>query len=64
MLQWIDMENGRCKSKSAGTDDPKAAGIKRSDHECELNNGRHQEPSKLGWQRFRELLFKDSSAAA
>jgi integrase len=56
MLQWIDPDTGRRKSKSAETADEKEAEQARADHECDLNNGRYQEPSKLDWERFRQLF--------
>src|SRR5438093_644953 len=56
MLQWIDPETGRRKSKSAGTDDPEKAEDARADLEYELNHGKYQEASKLDWDRFRELF--------
>jgi integrase len=54
MLQWIDPETGKRKSKSAGTDDEEKAGAARADLEYELNHGKYVEASKLTWQRFRE----------
>jgi integrase len=56
MLQWIDPETGRRKSKSAGTADEGEAEAKRVDLESDLNNGRHQEASRMTWERFRELF--------
>jgi integrase len=58
MLQWIDPDTGRRKSKSAGTDDEKEAEQARADLEYELNHGRYQEASRMTWERFREL-FED-----
>jgi integrase len=63
MLQWIDPDTGRRKSKSAGTADVKEAEAKRVDLEADLNNGRHQEASRISWERFREL-FEDEYVAA
>jgi integrase len=56
MLQWIDPDTGRRKSKSAETADEKEAETARADHEYELNNGRYQEASRMTWDRFRELF--------
>ncbi len=56
MLQWIDPETGKRKSKSAETADEKEAEGKRADLEYELNNGRYQEASRMNWERFRELF--------
>jgi hypothetical protein len=39
MLQWIDLESGRRKSRSAGTDNEKDAEKARADLEYELNHG-------------------------
>ena len=56
MLQWIDPETGRRKSKSAKTDDEEKAEQKRADLEYELNHGLHKELARLTWDRFRELF--------
>jgi hypothetical protein len=63
VLQWIDPDTGRRKSKSAGTAEPKEAEKARADLEYELNHGRYQEASRLTWERFREL-FEDEYVAA
>src|SRR6266568_6061171 len=55
-LRWNDPETGRCKTKSAGTADPKEADKARSDLEYELAHGRYQEASRMTWERFRELF--------
>jgi integrase len=62
MLQWIDPDTGRRKSRSAGTDDEKAAEQARADLEYELNHGKYQEASRMSWERFREL-FEDEYVA-
>src|SRR5262245_16767812 len=59
MLQWIDPDTGKRKSKSAETADPGQAEEKRSDHEYELNNGKYHEASKLDWERFRQLFQEE-----
>jgi integrase len=56
MLQWHDPETGKRKSKSAGTANPKDAEQARADLEYELNNGLHAEPSRMTWERFRDLF--------
>jgi integrase len=56
MLQWIDPETHRRKSKSAGTADEGDAEQARADLEYELNHGRYQEASRMSWERFRELF--------
>jgi integrase len=56
VLQWLDPETGRRRSKSAETADPQEAEDRRADHEYELNHGKYQEASKLDWDRFRELF--------
>jgi integrase len=56
VLQWIDPDTGKRKSKSAETADPGEAERKRADHEYELNHGRYQEASRMSWERFRELF--------
>src|SRR5262252_2170202 len=63
MLQWIDPDTGKRKSKSAGVDDEQAAEQARADLEYELNHGRYQEASRMSWERFREL-FEDEYVAA
>lgn len=56
VLQWIDPDTGRRKSKTAGTADPKEAEDARADLEYKLRHGLHQEPAKMTWERFRELF--------
>jgi integrase len=56
MLQWIDPETGKRKSKSAGTADEEAIEDARADLEYELTNGKYQEASRMTWERFRELF--------
>jgi integrase len=59
MLQWIDPETGKRKSKSAETSDPDKAEAARVDHESDLNAGRYAEASKVTWDRFRELYEEE-----
>jgi integrase len=59
MLQWIDPETGRRKSKSAGTADEKAVEDARADLEYELTHGKYQEASRMTWERFRELFEEE-----
>jgi hypothetical protein len=59
VLQWLDPDTGRRKSKSAGTADPKEAEILRADLEADLNHGRHRETSRMSWERFRELFEQE-----
>src|SRR5262249_17427186 len=59
MLQWHDPVTGKRKSKSAETNNPKDAELKRADLEADLNHGRYQEPSKLEWDKFRELFEQE-----
>jgi integrase len=63
VLQWIDPETGKRKSRSAETADEKVAEAKRVDLEADLNNNRYQEASRMTWARFREL-FEDQYVAA
>jgi integrase len=56
MLQWIDPDTGKRKSRSAGTDDEKEAERARADLEYELSHGKYQEASTMSWDRFRELF--------
>jgi hypothetical protein len=62
MLQWIDPDTGRRKSKSAQTADPEAAETARADLEYELNHGTYQEASRMSWERFRELFEAEFAA--
>jgi integrase len=62
MLQWYDPDTGKRKSRSAQTNNPVDAEKKRADLEYELNNGLYKEPSKLGWEKFREM-FEDEYVA-
>jgi integrase len=63
MLQWIDPDTGKRKSKSAETDDPEKAETARADLEYELSHGKYQEASRMTWERFREL-FEDEYVAS
>jgi integrase len=56
MLQWIDPDTGKRKSKSAETADEGEAEQARADLEYELNHGKYQEASRMSWERFRELF--------
>jgi integrase len=56
MLQWVDPDTGRRKTKSSETDDPEKAEQKRADLEYELNHGKYQEASRLEWESFREMF--------
>jgi integrase len=59
MLQWVEPDTGKRKSRSAGTDDDKEAEQARADLEYELNHGRYQEASRMTWERFRELFERE-----
>jgi integrase len=54
VLQWVDPDTNKRKSKSADTADPDEAEDKRTDLESDLNNGRYQEASRMSWEKFRE----------
>jgi integrase len=56
MLQWVDPDTGRRKTRSARTDNSKEAEKARADLEYELNHGKYQEASRMTWERFRELF--------
>jgi integrase len=56
MLQWHDPVTGKRKSRTAGTCNPLDAEKKRADLEYELNHGLYLEPSRMTWERFRELF--------
>jgi integrase len=62
VLQWLDPDTGRRKSKSAGTDDEGEAEKARADLEYELNHGLLREPSKMPWETFRELYEEEQLA--
>jgi integrase len=62
MLQWIDPLTGKRKSKSAETNIPGVAEMRRTELEYELNHGLYQEASKLDWEAFR-TLFEDEYLA-
>jgi integrase len=53
VLQWLDPDTGKRKSKSAETADEKKAENARADLESDLNNGRHKEASRMSWEAFR-----------
>jgi integrase len=56
MLQWLDPDTGKRKSKSAETADEKVAEDRRVDLEADLNAGRYAEASRMTWEGFRELF--------
>jgi integrase len=62
MLQWLDPDTGRRKSKSARTADPEKAERMRADLEYELNHGLASEPSKMAWEAFRQLYENEKLA--
>jgi integrase len=59
MLQWVDPDTDRTKSRSARTDNAKEAEKARADLEYELNHGQYQESSRMAWSRFREIFEAD-----
>jgi integrase len=59
VLQWLDPDTGRRRSKSAGTSDPAEAEDARADLEYELTHGKYQEASRMSWERFRELFEEE-----
>jgi integrase len=59
MLQWLDLDTGQRKSRSAETDDEDKAEQARADLEYELNHGKYQEASRMTWERFRELFEQE-----
>jgi integrase len=56
MLQWLDPDTGKRKSKSAETCNPKEAEHRRADLESDLNNGRYTAASGMTWEHFRDLF--------
>jgi integrase len=56
MLQWIDPDSGKRKSKSADTADEEKAEQARTDLEYELNHGLHKEAARMSWEKLRELF--------
>jgi integrase len=56
MLQWVDPDSGRTKSRSARTADPKEAERLRAALEYELSHNLFAEASRMTWDRFRELF--------
>lgn len=55
MLQWIDPETGKRRSKSTGTADPKEAERQRVILANDLEQGRRVGSASMTWERFREL---------
>jgi integrase len=56
LLQWLDPDTGKRKSKSAETCNPEGAEKRRADLEYELNHGLHFEPARMAWEKFRQLF--------
>jgi integrase len=63
-LEYVDPDTGRRHGKSAKTADPDDADQARADWEYELNHGLASEPSKMLWERFRELYEDEKLAGA
>ena len=59
VLQWLDPDTGRRRSRSAGTSHEKEAEKARADLEYELNHGKYQQVSRMTWERFRELFEEE-----
>jgi integrase len=59
MLQWLDPDTGKRKTKTADTADEKEAEKARADLEYELNHGKYLEASRMTWERFRELFEEE-----
>jgi integrase len=55
-LDWHDPVTGQRKSKSSGTCNPVEAEKLRANLQYELNHGLFVEPSRVTWERFRELF--------
>lgn len=52
VLRWTDPVTGARRTKSAGTEDPKAAERMAGELEKELRSGRYAPPSKTTWEDF------------
>jgi hypothetical protein len=63
MLQRLDPDTGKRKSKSAETADEEKAETARADLEYELNNGLHKQAARISWEKFRELFEAEYLAA-
>jgi integrase len=59
MLQWHDPDTGRRKSKSAATDNPKAAEHFARDLEYELNHGIRRQPARMTWEQFCDVYTEE-----
>jgi integrase len=59
VLQWLDPDTGRRKSRSAGTADEREAEAARVDLEADLNAGRYLEASRMTWERLRGLFEEE-----
>ena len=62
MLQWIDPDTGRRKSRNDRTADEKDVEQTRPGLEYEPNQGTNQEASRITWLRFRELFEAEFAA--
>ncbi len=62
MLQWLDPDSGKRKSKSAKTTDEAEAEKARADLEYELNHGLHKEAARMSWEKFRETFEEEHIA--
>jgi integrase len=59
MLQWLDPDTGRRKTRSTKTRDRQEAEKLRADLQYELAHGLHTEMSKISWSSFRSAFESD-----
>jgi integrase len=59
VLQWLDPETGRRRSKSAGTADLKEAEKACADLEYEMNHGIAHEANRMPWETFRNIYEEE-----
>jgi integrase len=55
LLQWIDPETGKRRSKSPGTSDPDGIEKARICLKHDLDSGHFEDKARLSWKRFREM---------
>jgi integrase len=63
-LEWVEPDTGRRRSRSARTADASIAQKARTDLEYELNHGLAREPSKMPWDKFRQVYEDEKLAGA
>jgi hypothetical protein len=61
-MLYVDPFTGKQHTRTAGTNKQSEAERVAGKWQVELREGRYRKPSKLTWQEFREIYFRDKLA--